>query len=187
MKGYEHTYLPTKHCPNPPMALVGVVAAFIMAAVCLALTAPAIAKKQKNDNGSAVVEAVEKSGSKEKQERKDEEGQEPGAPAGDNEEEAASEKSEDILKALKTTLVINVRGGNEKGNPVKGARVRVKCGDDVEFSHKTNSEGRAVIKDVMRGKVEVWVTASKWKTKFESYTLSKKDEEVNIFLEKPSH
>lgn len=187
MHGCEHTYLPGKHCPTPTIALTGVVAAFVMAAVCLAFTVPAVAKKQKNDNGTAVVEEVEESGSKAKQKRKDEEGQEQGAPAGDNEQEAASENSDDILKALKTTLVINVRGGNEKGSPVKGARVRVKCGDDIEFSHKTNSEGRAVIKDVLRGKVEVWVTASKWKTKFESYTLSKKDEEVNIFLEKPSY
>lgn len=187
MQGFENTYLPEKYWLTPRNAILGFIAAFSLAAVCLAFAVPAIAQKQKNSNKTDITEEVEETKIKNKQKRKDEKSDKLTVPKDGSEQEEKLGNSEDILDPLKTRLVINVRSGNEKGSAVKGARVRVKCGNDIEFSHSTDSEGRAVIKDVLRGKVEIWVTASTWTTKFESYTLSQKDEEVNILLEKPSH
>lgn len=81
-------------------------------------------------------------------------------------------------------VIIRAQGGDEELVLIPGANVFVKSGDGQEFSAKTNSEGVAVLRDVPYGKAKVQITASRFKTFGKIFELVKKEESIEIELEK---
>ena len=83
-----------------------------------------------------------------------------------------------------TKLVIRVQDSDKELVPICGADVFVKSGDGQEFLAKTNSKGVAVLRVIPRGKIKVQVTASRFKTFGKIFELVKKEEFIEIELEK---
>lgn len=90
-----------------------------------------------------------------------------------------------------STLKFEVVGGEDK--TVENASVYVKWVEKrtlwkdkrVEWRLKTNRDGKAMVKEVPRGKILVQVIASGWKTYGKYYEVNQEEQTISIKLDRP--
>jgi len=81
-------------------------------------------------------------------------------------------------------LVVKGKDSGGKLGPLIGAEVNVCDEKEARHQRKTTGEGRAIIKDLPRGKVRVQVIAPDWEPFGKDYDLTQKRHEFSIEMEK---
>ena len=83
-------------------------------------------------------------------------------------------------------MVLVVKGKNSGGElaALSGAVVNLSDSHGTQHQQKTTREGRAIIKDLPRGKVRVQVIAPEWEVFGQDYDLTQKKHEFSIEMER---